>query len=568
MKKALKNLSYSLALGLTAVAAPAAWAAENPVAPVVPMAPVAQSEPELVFEVKAFNLNTQLDILTQKTRAGVLDTLAKSVGPNNSMRTLQSAVERAQKYVDQIAPGAFVLGLPAQTFDDSGQVLISVSPVLRDVKVVGASAEDAQKVLASLPATLQQGSVMADGNWPSAAVLSMFNHHPLKITAVNYQITRDQPVTAVVTINEPVGKSQTAVMVDSYGNDVIGRGLMTVSHVQSDVFTLDDTLSLVGLASLKLPSQVGVGSVRYSVMDTPALTQHAVGITYSASKVATPFLSFGNLNGEGSYAEISYRQTRYLDCCQGIGISNARLFADVALNKSNTRTTYQSAILVDSSVSTLPVTLGIEGLLQHSPTDKESVLKDFSALLKSQVVLNQMGALGLSDQSDFNKARFGAGSSAALRISMDSKTTLDQLQLSAQLTAQYSAKKLLPSGQMSISGDRNGVRGFVNAALLGDKASVLRLTADPLGLRGVWMDYSIQPYAFYDVGRKSGGNDGRTLTVSSTGLGMRVIPVASSGLSLDAFAAKKLVGSTLDLVPGSTRAVDTTTYWLAGTYRF
>lgn len=562
MKITLKNLTYCLALGLTTVTNTAAWGSETSVSPMV------QSEPELVFGVKAFNLSTQVDILTQKTRAGVLEILAKSIGPNNSMQTLQSAVERAQRYVDQIAPGAFVLRLPAQTFDDSGEVQITLSPVLQEVKVVGGSEENATKILASLPATLQKGSVMSEGTWPSAAALSMFNHHPLKITAVNYQITRDQPVTAVVTIKEPWGKSQTAVMVDSYGNDVIGRGLLSVSHVQSDLFMLEDTLSFSALTSLIKSSQVGVGSLHYSVMDTPALTQHSVGITYSASKVATPFLSFGNLNGEGSFAEISYRQTRYLDCCQAMEISNARLFADLALNKSNTLTTYQSAILVDSSVSTLPLTLGIEGLMQHSPKDKDGLLKDFSALIKSQVVLNQLGSFGLSDQSDFNKARFGAGNSAALRISVDSKTTLDQLQLSAQLTTQYTVNKLLPTGQMSIAGDRNGARGFVNAALLGDKASVLRLTADPLALRDVWMDFSFQPYAFYDVGHKSGGNDNRTVTVSSTGLGIRVVSLASSGLSLDAFAAKKLQGSTLDLVPGTTRAVDTTTYWLAATYRF
>ena len=562
MKNTFKTLSCSLALGLTAVAAPAVWAAENPVMP------MAQAEPEILFEVKAFTLNIQVDILTQKTRAGVLEILATGVGPKSSMRTLQATIERAQKYLDQIAPGAFVLGLPTQTFDDSADVQVSVKPVLNDVKVVGVTDEDAKKVLASLPATLQKGTVMTDGNWPSAAVLSMFNHHPLKITSINYQINRDQPVTAVITVSEPAGKSQSAVVIDSYGNDVIGRGLMTVSHVQSDVLTLDDTFSIAVLASLKQPTQVGAANLRYSFTDAPALTQHAVALTHSVSNVETPFLSFGNLIGQGRYSELSYRQTRYLDCCQSIGLSNARFFVDLALNRSDALTKYESAVLVDNSVSTLPLTVGLEGLLQSSPSDKDSVFQGFSALVKGQLLFNQMGALGLSGKSDFDKSRFGADSSETLRISVDSRTNLDQLQLSAQLTTQYTERKLLPSGQMSIAGDRNGVRGFVNAALLGDTAAVLRLSADPLSLQTTWMNYSIQPYAFYDVGQKRGGNDERTLTVSSAGLGMRVSPLELSGLSLDAFAAQKLRGSDLDLLPGSSLTVDPVTYWVAGTYRF
>jgi hemolysin activation/secretion protein len=258
-----------------------------------------------------------------------------------------------------------------------------------------------------------------------------------------------------------------------------------------------------------------------------------------------------------------------LNAGKDMGVINVKFFADVALSRAQATTQYWSTVTNDYAVSSLPVTAGLEGLWRGSQSGKDDWLRDSSALLRGQVIVTRMGAMGLSAQTDYEKARHGADSSTALRFLVDSHTTLlNELRVNAQLTAQYSPDKLLPSGQMAIVGDRNGVRGFVNAALLGDSASVLRLELEPNTLRSTMADFTSQPYGFYDVGRKRGGSDERTLSVSSTGLGWRLVPLHVSGLTMDVFAARKINGASLDLKPGALGEVGKTTYWLTSTYRF
>jgi hypothetical protein len=298
------------------------------------------------------------------------------------------------------------------------------------------------------------------------------------------------------------------------------------------------------------------------------LRNHSFGLTHSASQVDTPYLSFGNVAGKGVYNEISYRQTRYLNWGQSLGMNGSKFFADVALAKSQANTQYLSNVLTDYAVTALPVTLGIEGAVT-AQSNSPAILKDVGALVRLQTVLNKAGALGLSGLSDYEKARSGAGSSAVLRWLVDGRATVfNQWRTNVLFTGQYTSNKLLPSGQMAIAGDRSSVRGFINSVLMGDSAAALRWELEPLALNQVWGKTTTQPYAFYDAGYKRGGNDQRTLSVSSSGLGLRMSPQDTAGLSLDVFVARKLQGASLDLVPGTTRQVDKTTMWATGTYRF
>lgn len=568
MTNNLKTLS-ALLLGMGALASPYAFGSDKAGVQVQaqPQAQ-AQADSPVAFHVREWVLQTPADVLTQKSQDALRAALASTSGPHKTMAQLHQALARAQQVLDQLAPGAFVAQLPAQTLDDGGRVLVQILPVLGQVSVLGLSGDEAQKALAALPASLQKGALLTADNWPSASALSLLNDHPLKVTAVNYRIQRDRPVQAEVSVQAPYGASQTLVSLDSYGNDVIGRGLLTFSHVAGDVWTHNDVVSLTALTSARDPSQVGMGALRYSLANPARLTQHALGLVHAANNVESPFLTLGNITGKGAYSEVSYRQTHYLNPTQGSGVSNAKLFAEVALNQAKASTHYGGAMLTDYSVVALPFTLGLEAFVQSGSAAPERWLREASALVRAQLIVNAMGALGTSGQADYAKARVGAGSSVALRVLADSRSTwLGQWRTNAQFTGQYSADNLLPASQMSIAGDRSGVRGFVNAALLGDRAAVLRLELEPLALRSTLYASAVQPYAFYDAGHKQGGNDGRQLSVSSTGVGLRVTPLQARGLTLEAFAAHKLNGKALDLKPGTSSQVDATTLWLTASYR-
>jgi len=442
-----------------------------------------------------------------------------------------------------------------------------VRPVLSKVTVKGLSDDDLKEALDNLPPTLQKGATLSGEKWPSPQTLGILNDHPLKVTTIQYNVERDKPVSAEVQVMEPFGKSQSTVTVDTFGNQVIGRGMLTVSHLQSDVGTRDDVLSVSGSTSLHSPGQVSVATLRYTVPDMSSFTSHSVGLGHSQSHVDMPFLFFGNVTGKGSYNELSYRQTHFLNWGQDLGLSSTKFIADVVWNRSHASTSFLNSTLAEYSVSSLPVTLGLESMLNSGASNADDWVKDFSAFGRAQVVVNKAGLI--SSQSEFQQARTDAGSSRALRLFLDTHTTLsDQARLNVMFSGQFSDDKLLPSTQMTIAGDRMGVRGFINSVLLGDAAQVLRSEIEPLVMRSKWDAYVTQPYVFYDVGHKRGGNDERALLVSSRGVGMRLTPVQTKGFSLDVFGARKIHGATLDLMSGSTNEVSKTTYWATGTYRF
>lgn len=555
-----KKLPFDRAftLGLALLASPSIWAAESS------HSQPGVGHPRLKLE---FTLRSHADVLTQKAQENVLQALSATMSEGSTVESLPKALAQAQQVLDQIAPASFIVSLPEQTLDHTAKVEVLVTPVLREVSINGLAEEDAQKLRASLPAGLQPGALLNADNWPSAAVLSMFNDHPLRLTTINYKIERDRPVTAEVNVQAPLGNHFTSVTVDNYGNDTIGRGLMSATHIRSGLFGFNDTLSLAALTSLNSSAQASLGALRYSVTDHARLTQHAVGLFHSQSNVNAPFFSIGRLEGKGSYDEISYRQTRYLNGGSS-ALKNVKFFAEVAWSKADSDTQIFSQTISRSSVTTLPLSAGLEALVQPA-SDPQNWIKDSFASLKGQMILIEPGIAGLSNAAAFGKARLGADRSAALRLSVDGQSTLgQQWRLKLALAAQYSQNKLLPAGQMSIAGGRSGVRGFVNAVATGDTAVVMRLDVEPLALNYTDRGYALQPYGFYDAGHKRGGNDERVLTLSSVGLGWRLAPLQSKGWFLDAYAAKKLKGASQDLLPGFAGVVDETTYWLSANYRF
>jgi len=521
-----------------------------------------------VFGIAHMVLVGNPGVLSHTTKERLLSVLNMARGTQSDLRQIQVAVQQGQQLLDQLFPGAYVLSIPAQTVVDGGPVAIQVSSILRDVKITGAPGFDEATVSASLPPMLQKGAIYSGQEWPTPQTLAMLNDHPLKSTAVQFRIEPDQPVTAEVTVNAPLGDAQTTVILDSFGNQAVGRGMMTATHSQGNVGVANDVLSFYGVTSLDKPFQVSLGSLRYVFPDVNALSSHSLGVMHSASNVDTPFLSLGNIAGKGSYSELNYRQTRYLNWGQSLGMNGSKFFADVALAKSQANTQYLSNVLTDYAVTTLPVTLGVEGMA-NPQSNQPDLLKDVGALVRIQTVLNKAGALGLSGLSDYAAARTGSGSSTVLRWLVDARATvMNQLRTNIQFTGQYTSDKLLPSGQMAIAGDRMAVRGFINSVLMGDSAVVLRLELEPLAMSQGWENTTVQPYVFYDSGYKRGGNDERTLSVSSSGLGWRLSPKDMAGFTLDAFVAHKLHGAALDLVPGTTQQVDKTTFWSTGTYRF
>jgi len=522
---------------------------------------------QAVFQVDEFVLVREADVLTQKTQQQVLSALASAKGSNRNLQSVNAAIQKAQGVLDQVAPGAYVLSLAPQTIYDKGNVLVLVRPVLSKVTVKGLSGEDLKEALDNLPPTLQKGETLSGDKWPSPQTLGILNEHPLKVTTIQYNVERDKPVSAEVQVMEPFGKNQTAVTVDTFGNQVIGRGMLTVSHLQTDVGARDDVLSVSGSTSLHRPGQVSVATLRYTVPDMRSFTSHSLGLVHSQSNVDSPFLFFGNVTGKGSYNELSYRQTHFFNWGKDTGWSSTKFVGDVAWNRAHSNTSFLNSTLSEYSVSSLPVTLGLESMLNVGASNADDWVKDFSASGRVQVVMNKAGLI--SSQSEFQQARADAGSSRALRLFLDTRTTLsDQARLNVMFSGQFSTDKLLPSAQMAIAGDRMGVRGFMNSVLLGDAAQVLRNEIEPLVMRSKWDAYVTQPYVFYDVGHKRGGNDERALLVSSRGLGIRLNHVQATGFSMDVFGARKIHGASFDLMPGSTSEVSKTTYWVTGTYRF
>lgn len=552
VKFKLKPVCLALAVCWSAVLVPVGAAEQA--------SPVAAADAGLAFGIQQVVLVGNSGVLSRKTQERLLATLSGARGAQSSLARLQAAVQQGQQLLEQVLPGGYVLSIPTQTMVDGGQIAVQVSPVLQDVQITGAQGYDEAAVRASLPASLQKGAVLSGKEWPTLQTLTMLNDHPLKATSIRFRVEPDQPVTAMVSASAPTGNAQTTVMLDSYGNHVIGRGMLTVMHTQGNVGVPNDVLTFYGASSLSQPFQVGLGSLRYTAPDVSGFANHSLGILHSASHVDTPYLSLGSIAGKGDFTELSYRQTRYL--------RNVKLFVDVALGKSQGRTQYLTNVLTDYSVTTLPVTIGLEGAFNAQSSTPE-VLRNVGGLARVQVVFNKAGVLGLSNPTDYDKARTGAGSSAVLRWLVDGRATVfNQVRMNLQFSGQFTGNKLLPSGQMAVAGDRAGVRGFINSVLMGDSAAVLRWELEPLALAQAWSGYASQPYAFYDAGYKRGGNDERNLTVSSAGLGWRLMPQDGTGLSLDVFAARKGQGAALDLVPGTTRQVDRTTFWAVGAYRF
>jgi hypothetical protein len=561
----LKPMFWSVALSLSLGATGMSFATEQVLPAQVELADLGPA-----FGIQELVLVGSPDLLSKKSKERLLNILSAAQGTQSNLRNVQAAVKQGQQFLDQLSQASYVLSIPAQTVVDGGKVAVQISPILQNVKIVVVPGFDEETVKASLPPMLQKGAIYTGAEWLTPQTLAMLNDHPLRSTTVKFRIEPDQPVSADVSVVAPLGESQTTVMIDSFGNSVIGRGMMTVSHVQGNVGVPNDVLTFYGATSLNKPFQVSLGSLRYVLPDVDALASHSFGLMHSESNVDTPFFSLGNISGKGSYNEISYRQSHYLNWGKSLGMSGSKFFADVALAKSQANTQYLSNVLMDYSLTTLPVTFGIEGVM-NAQTNQSELLKDMSALVRLQTVFNKAGALGLSGTTDFDKARSGASSSKTLRWLVDGRATfLNQFRTNALFTGQYSGDKLLPTGQMAIAGDRISVRGFMDSVLMGDSAAVLRLEIEPLALNQAWDLTTSQPYAFYDVGYKRGGNDLRTLSVSSAGFGMRFRsqPQNMTESSLDIFIAHKLRGADLDLLSGTNQQVDRNTLWAIGAYRF
>lgn len=152
MTNNLKTLS-ALLLGMGALASPYAFGSDKAGAQ-AQAGP--QAEAPVAFHVREWVLQTPADVLTQKTQDALRAALASTSGPHTTMAQLHQALARAQQLLDQLAPGAFVAQLPAQTLDDGGRVLVQILPVLGQVTVLGLSGDEAQKALAALPAALQR----------------------------------------------------------------------------------------------------------------------------------------------------------------------------------------------------------------------------------------------------------------------------------------------------------------------------------------------------------------------------------------------------------------------------
>ena len=464
-------------------------------------------------------------------------TLAGYAGPKRSIQDVTGARRAAQAQLDTSRPGEFIAVLPEQTMTAGKVRLVVVKATQRtldNVTTKSATDFDEKNVLRSLPA-LKKGqpidlSVLATD-------LTLANTSPMKRTRVTLTPKGDTQVDAAITAEAPSGSMAEYIAVDNFG-PVGARGRLTAGLVNANLSGSDDVLSLSAIIAQDPDRQAAI-SASYTL---PLYPVHAiVELAGIYSKANAGNVSGFNINGGGTIAKAKW--TQLLPSL--FGNDDTRISADYQYHHSENRVLingFEGLGSLVPSASTAPFSLGIESALKITP--------DWSTNLGLRLARNIAGALGSSSKADISSLRDGAGSYTLLSGILGVKGQVSDWQLSSSLQGQWTKDALIPIDQVNITGPF-AVRGFVNAAILGDKAAISRSEVSTPST--VFQGFGLRGYGFYDWGKISRNHalpgELTDATVSSTGLGLRT--EAFEKVSIDVYWARKLSGKVFDTDNGA-----------------
>jgi hemolysin activation/secretion protein len=508
------------------------------------------------FTISTVELGGNTNLLSEQKRQLILDVFQNLIDKPVSTGDVLRAQEIAQIKLMGILGDKFELSVPPQKII-GGKLIVLITPKLGNITAQVDQGYDGDNLLKSLP-TLKTGKLLfASNEWVDSRELYMARENPLKRTDVSYQITPDQGVDAVIKATAPFGNKYVSVGFDNYGNDVVGRGRVNFAALHGNLTGRDDVLSLVGVSSTNTLLQSYGASVSYSV---PFYESHnALAFTYSHGHANVNLMPIipGGIDSYGSSDQFSFKLTHYLKPFAWEAKNQFKLSLGFGFNDYRASSKYKSFSLQDYEVYETPLTLGISGVV----TPTQGVDLDGAV----NFVTAGAGLLGTSSASSLSQSREGVGSYNLFRYNLGTKAQFNRdYIINARLFGQYTKMNLIPYDAMTIAGS-NGVRGFVNAVMMGDSTSVLRLEA----LSPKLVDSAdLRLYSFYDLGRKWGGSDNANATLSSWGLGTR-FSSPSNRLNLDFYVAQKLEGNHYDFnVDDHSRVISPVTYWLSGSLNY
>ena len=470
--------------------------------------------------------------LTPQELTSVKALLNKYAGATRSIQDVIGARRAVQAQLDSSRPGQFTVVLPEQTMT-AGQIRVlvvkSTQRTLAAVTPHAARGFEEQNLLRSLPA-LQKGQPINVDRLTTE--LTMANTNPLKRTRVALTPQGDSQVDATITAEAPQGNIAGYVSVDNFG-PAGARGRVTAGVLNANLTGRDDVLNLGAIVAQK-PSSQSALSGTYTL---PLYAQHAiVELSGVYSKSNPGNVSIFNINGSGTIAKV--KLTQILPSL--FGNDDTRISADYQYHHSDNQVYVAGFRNTDSlvpSASTAPISVGLESVIKVTP--------DWTSNLGVRLAHNSAGALGSSSAATLSSLRAGAGSYTLLSGILGVTGQVSDWQLASSLQVQWTKDALIPIDQINIAGPF-AVRGFVNAALLGDKAAILRseVSAPNIALG----DVGIRPYGFYDVGTISRNHalagELTGATVSSAGLGLRAEMFKK--VSVDLYVARKLSGTAFD----------------------
>lgn len=511
------------------------------------------------YEIKSIVLGGQVNLLTPETRLQALAQMQSDQPRRLTGADLQSLVAKLQAWLDAKLPKRYAARIPSQALED-GRLFVVIEPKVVAVAYETAPGIHEEQLRASLPSLTVGKALPAGQDWVDARELQMANDNPLKSTVIDYLVEPDAGVRVLAKAKvSSLGLQSGTVTMTNWGNDVTGRGQVAAQWTDANVSGRDDVLTLQAISSVKPAWDNRAATATYEAFDFAEHRSHKFTLKHASGRTSFSSLNYGDIHSSGQYDEVNYKMTHYLGDYPALGGLKAfKLGLDVSWLGNKGRTEFQTLGFTDFKSQALPLRLNLEGLWEVS--DKTRV--------QGRMALFAADArwLGSSQAAQWQAARADADTRfAALQWLVQGETTLPaDAKFNWQFSGLYSGQKLLPVFQSSVTDPGSAVRGFVNAYPTGDQTAVLRTELQSAR----WSpDMPIRVYGFYDMGHKRGGSDGKTLTVASTGLGLRMQEPTASW-RFDAFAAYKVRGQDLDMKADGLSTKDRTSYWLTSSYSF
>lgn len=505
-------------------------------------------------KIEMVDVRGYTNLLTKGTQEKLIQVMQKGLG-QMTVSDVPALRARGQAVLDASTANGFVLVELVEKNPNKQKPVFVVVPNLKGVSYnTNGQGYDADNVKASLPSLNIGKPLSAQAAWVDQRELDLANINPLKRTTVTYDVKPDQGVEARVVADMPKGNKVGTVELNNFGNDTTGRTQIMLGFVHANLTDHDDVLSINALAPTKDAGVAHTESVSYSM---PFYDLHSMAsVSYVRSRANVQSQPFGNttqLTSLGN-ADATSLKWNYLLSPLGVGLQDKASVNVGVSNRTYLGTQDLSGITFGQyDLTSRPLSLGAAWSIQPSADTSVETSLTWSKMTP--------GRWGSSSPASFAQARPGAELGYTLYnydVALSQRNVWNALNFSQRVMGQYTKDKLVPNEQASIIGNY-AVRGFANYVARGDKSAVLKLdmmtmpmSMDEMGI--------VQPYVFYDYGRKTGGNDEAVVRLSSWGSGLRWQTNSVSPLQLNIYTVKLQQGATLESVKDKARLFVQATY--------